>query len=162
MPAPGVSARGRALPPRTSPLICLVRGVAVRGRQGPEGSWPSRYFSTPDPEKYVYSVKAGTAGRPVNSTASLTAMLSPRAGAPRVGGRRCKYGLDWRKRQLSKGPMSLSRDFHCGFANELFTILQREMIIIITFPIPKLSLLCSFPLLEKFSEVCHQAKCKKE
>lgn len=35
------------------------------------------------------------------------------------------------------------------------------MIIIITFIVPTLRLLCSFPLLQKFSEVCHQAKCKK-
>ena len=52
----------------------------------------------------------------------------------------------------------LIRDFNWSFANELFTILQREMIIIITFAILKLSLLCSFPLLQKFSEVCHQAE----
>lgn len=56
----------------------------------------------------------------------------------------------------------LIRGLDWGFANELFTILQREVIIIITFTIPKLSLLCSFPPLQKLSEVCHQAKCKKE
>lgn len=49
-----------------------------------------------------------------------------------------------------------------GFANELFTILQREVIIIITFTIPRLSLLYSFPLLQKLSEACHQAKFEKE
>lgn len=39
---------------------------------------------------------------------------------------------------------SLIRDFNWSSANELFTVLQREMIIITTFTIPKLSLLCSF------------------
>lgn len=52
---------------------------------------------------------------------------------------------------------SLIRDFSWSFANELFTVLQREMIIIITFAAPKLSLFCSFPLLQKLSGVCHQA-----
>ena len=36
-------------------------------------------------------------------------------------------------------PESLIRDFYWRFANELFTVLQREMVIITTFTIPKLS-----------------------
>lgn len=45
---------------------------------------------------------------------------------------------------LSEPGKRLIRDSDWSSTNELFTVLQREMIIITTFTIPKLSLLCSF------------------
>lgn len=80
-PPPGLQSQLLESPREAVPYLRGWRSEAGRGPRaaGLQGASPS-------PEKYVYSVKARIAGRPINRMASLTATLSPNAGAPPVLG----------------------------------------------------------------------------